>query len=261
MAAEGYEESTEGLGGDRASTGSGARRKTLVAALAAAALLTAAAGVSYAHGKGSPASGEGGSMGSMMGGGGMGSMMENGNMGSMMDGGMMGGEMQAMGSFDEKRPFDLQFIDQMIMHHEGAIMSSEHMISDSKRPELRKLAESIQRSQSEQVEQMQAMREDWYPDAKRSFGMMDPTKMDEMMGDGMMGGSMREMMGGDATDEMFLEMMIPHHEMAVEMSGKALTEAEHPELEDLAEKIRDEQSAEIKLMRGYLDEVEKKDVN
>ena len=200
-------------------------------------------------------------MGSMMGGGIMDSMMENDEMGSMMDGSMMCGEMQAMGSFDEKRPFDLQFIDQMIMHHEAAIMSSEHMISDSKRPELRKLAESIQRSQSEQVEQMQAMRKDWYPDAKRSFGMMDPTKMDEMMGDGMMGGSMREMMGGDATDEMFLEMMIPHHQMAVEMSEKALEEADHPELKDLAQKIEDEQSAEIELMKGYLDGIEKTNAN
>ncbi len=210
--------------------------------------------------------------GSRMGGGtadgsGMGSMM------SMMRGGMMGGDgmgsmmgggnMQPMGSFDEEKPFDLQFIDQMIMHHEGAIMSSGHMISDSKRPELRKLAGNIEKSQSEQIDQMQAMRKDWYPDAERTFGMMDPTRMEEMMGGGqmedMMGGSMQEMMGGDSTDEMFLRMMIPHHQMAVDMSEKALKEAEHPELKDLARKIRDEQSAEIRLMQGYLDEIQAAD--
>jgi uncharacterized protein (DUF305 family) len=213
---------------------------------------------------------DGGGTGSMMGGGGMGSMMENREMGSMMDGGMMGGDKtQAMGTFDGDRPFDLQFIDQMIMHHEGAIMSSEHMISDSKRPELQKLAESIQRSQAEQVEQMQAMRKDWYPDAERTSGMMDPSQMDEMMGDGMMeemmeqmmGGSMQETMGADATDEMFLEMMIPHHQMAVDMSEKALKDADHPELKDLAQKIEDEQSAQIELMKGYLDEIEKTSAN
>ncbi len=237
--------------------GGSAKSRLLLAGLAVAALITiGAAGVAYAHGNGQG--------GFMMSGGGMGSMMENGAMGSMMDGGMMGGDgMQAMGSFDEDRPFDLQFIDQMIMHHEGAIMSSEHMIADSKRPELRMLSENIEESQSEQVEQMQAWRERWYPDAGRTFGMMDPTRMEEMMGDGMMeemmGGSMQEMMGGDATDEMFLEMMIPHHELAVEMSEKALKEAEHPELKELAQKIKDEQSAEIELMRGYLDEIEKTD--
>ncbi len=189
---------------------------------------------------------DGSGMGSMMGGNETGSMMGGGGMGSMMG----GGNMQPMGSFDEEKPFDLQFIDQMIMHHEGAIMSSEHMISDSKRPELRKLAASIEKSQNEQIDQMQAMRKEWYPNAERTFGMMDPNRMEEMMG-----GSMQEMMGGDATDETFLRMMIPHHQMAVDMSEKALKEAEHPELKDLARQIKDEQSAEIRLMQGYLDEI------
>jgi len=183
---------------------------------------------------------------------GMGSMMRGGMMGGDGMGSMMGGgNMQPMGSFDEEKPFDLQFIDQMIMHHEGAIMSSGHMISDSKRPELRELADSIKKSQSEQIDLMQAMRKDWYPDAERTFGMMDPTRMEEMMG-----GSMQEMMGGDATDEMFLRMMIPHHQMAVDMSEKALKEAEHPKLKDLARQIKNEQSAEIKLMQGYLDKIQ-----
>src|SRR4028119_850264 len=63
-------------------------------------------------------------------------------MGSMMKGEGMSGGVET-GSFDEDQPFDLQFIDQMIVHHQMAIMSSEHMISDSERPELRQLAENI----------------------------------------------------------------------------------------------------------------------
>lgn len=257
----------EPLGAEK---GLGTRTKVLVAGSLIAALLTVGAGAGYAVGQtgsmmgnGSGASSmTGGGMGSMMGGNGMETMMGDGRMGSMMDGGMMGdGQMQMMGTFDEDKPFDLQFIDQMIMHHSGALMSSEMMIADSDRPELRQLAENIEESQSEQIEQMKAMRERWYPDAERTFGMMDPTRMDEMMGeeqmDGMMGGSMRDMMGGDATDEMFLRMMIPHHQMAVEMSEKAIDgAAEHPELEELAQTIKEEQSAEIEQMRGYLEDIE-----
>jgi len=175
-------------------------------------------------------------------------MGDEDGMGSMMSGGGM------MGSFDEDRPFDLQFIDGMTMHHEGAIMSSKHMISDSKRPELRELAEDIEESQSGQIDQMQEWRDEWYPDAGQTSGM--PAGMMEGMMEGMMGGSMQEMMGGDATDEMFLRMMIPHHQMAVDMSEKALDEAEHPELENLARKIINEQTAEIELMKGYLEEIE-----
>ncbi len=194
-------------------------------------------------------------------GGGMGSKMNGNSMGSMMDGGSMaGGNM--MGSFDKDEPFDLKFIDQMTMHHEGAIMSSEQMISDSKRPELHKLAADIQKSQSEQIDQMQDFRKKWYSEAKQTSGM-PAGMMDKMMGgnqmEQMMGGSMREMMGDNTTDEMFLEMMIPHHQMAVDMSEKALKDAKHPELKDLARKIRDEQSAQIKQMKGYLEKIEPAD--
>ena len=167
---------------------------------------------------------------------------------------------QTMGSFDEEKPFDLQFIDQMIIHHQGAIMSAEHMIAGSERPELRQLSENIQTSQAEQIEQMRAWREEWYPDAAPTFEM-DPTQMNEMMGDNqmqeMMGDEhMEEMMGTDVTDAMFLRMMIPHHQLAIDMSEQALNNAEHPELKELAQQIIDEQSAEIELMEGYLERIE-----
>ena len=264
-----YERSLKALKGDRSTAKSRSRARLFAVGLAVAALLAVGGGVVYAQGQGSSMMGgdtaksgaDGNGMGGMMNCGMAGSMMGGqGGMGSMMgEQSMSGGQM--MGSFDEEQPFDLQFIDQMIMHHQGAIMSSEHMISDSERPELRQLAEDIQQSQSEQIEQMQEWREEWYPDAESTFGMMDPTQMEGMMGDGMMdqmmGGSMQGMMGGDATDAMFLRMMIPHHQMAVDMSDEALDgNAEHPELEDLAQLIRDEQSAEIELMQGYLDEIE-----
>ena len=272
--AEEYERSLATLGSGGSATGRrGAKRsRFLIAGLATAALLTAG-GVAYAHGDGQQeaaaapgATTNGGDMGSMMGGqgGGMGSMMSDqggGEMGSMM-GGQGGGQM--MGSFDEDKPFDLQFIDQMTMHHEGAIMSSKHMIGNSERPELRQLAESIQKSQSEQIKQMQGFRTEWYADAEQTSGM-PAGMMDQMMGDGsmmedMMGGSMQEVMGGDVTDEMFLRMMIPHHQMGVDMANRALDgSAEHPELAELAQTIRDEQSAEIELMKGYLNDIEKTD--
>ncbi len=256
-----------GSGGSRAGRRGAKRSRFLIAGLATAALLTAGgAGVAYAHGDGqqeTDAAASGSGMGSMMGGqgGGMGSMMggQGNGMGSMM-GGQGGGQM--MGSFDENKPFDLQFIDQMTMHHEGAIMSSQNMVGDSERPELRQLAANIEKSQSEQIKQMQGFREEWYADAEQTFGM-PAGMMDQMMGDGsgmreMMGGSMQEVMGGDATDAMFLRMMIPHHQLGVDMGEQALKEAEHPEIEKLAQKIIDEQSAEIELMQGYLEDIEKK---
>lgn len=186
------------------------------------------------------------------------SEQENGEQGAEDNDGQS--STQTMGSFDEDKPFDLQFIDQMIIHHQGAIMSAEHMIAGSERPELRQLSENIQRSQAEQIDQMRAWREEWYPDAAPTFEM-DPTQMNEMMGDNqmqeMMGDEhMQEMMGTDETDAMFLRMMIPHHQLAIDMSEQALDNAEHPELKELAQQIIDEQSAEIELMEGYLERIE-----
>ena len=74
-----------------------------------------------------------------------------------------------------------------------------------------------------------------------------------MMDNGMMDGSMQGMMGGDTLDTLFLKMMIPHHQLAVEIADEALSKAEHPELRDLAQEIHDEQSSEITLMQGYLE--------
>jgi uncharacterized protein (DUF305 family) len=157
-----------------------------------------------------------------------------------------------MGVADPKAPYDLRFIDEMIMHHQGAIMSSAGMIADSRRPELRDLARRIQASQKRQIQQMERWRKQWYPRAGAS--MMGMGGMD-MMGEGMGGMDMMgrgAMMGGDHTDRMFLRMMIPHHQLAVEMGQDALDNAEHEELKELARVIVDEQSAEIEKMERYL---------
>jgi len=190
------------------------RAKYAVAGLMLAVLLLAGAGIGFVVGQRTAATDET-NTGSATGGSDAGSLMGDmmgsqggGGRGSMMDsGGMMGSHM--MGSLDEEKPFDLQFIDQVIPHHEGALMSSEHMISESKRPELRTLYENIQKSQSEQIDQMQEWRTEWYPDAVQTSDMST-----EMMSGGMMQGmmnssSMQGMMGADATDAMFLRMMIP----------------------------------------------------
>jgi uncharacterized protein (DUF305 family) len=217
----------------------------LVVGLVLAVLLVAVWGMGFVVGRNTHATDESSA----------GTSTSGDNMGSMMNGGgTMGSHM--MSSLDEEgKPFDLQFIDQMIPHHEGALMSSEHMISNSKRPEMRQLYENIQKSQSEQIEQMQEWREEWYGDAGQLSEMMGDGQTGSMMGNGMMDGSMQGMMGGNALEAMFLKMMIPHHQMAVDMSDEALSKAEHPELRDLAQKIRDEQSSETKLMQGYLDAI------
>ncbi|CAN5324182.1 DUF305 domain-containing protein [soil metagenome] len=215
------------------------RSITTIAALAVAGLLGA---VAYAG-----AQATGGSETTMMNDGGM------GDMGMGMAG-------TRMGTFSEEQPFDAQFLDQMSVHHEGAIASTTAMILDSSRPELRGLAEDIVTGQRAELSQMRAWRVEWYPDLEATFdmaGSMANGSTDgrvPMMG-GDDGGSMMSgaMMGSGATTErMYLTMMITHHQLAVDMAEQAQRDATHPELRALAATIADEQAAQIVEMRGYL---------
>ena len=53
-------------------------------------------------------------------------------------------------------------------------------------------------------------------------------------------------------DIMFLQMMIPHHQQAIDMSDLALTKSSDSELLALAKDIRDGQGAEIVKMKAWL---------
>lgn len=56
-----------------------------------------------------------------------------------------------------------------------------------------------------------------------------------------------------ADDIMFAQMMIPHHQQAVEMGVLAETRASREEVKKLAAEIKDEQAPEIELMKSWLE--------
>jgi len=221
-------------------------KKTLIGSVLAAAVAGGGIGWGVTAAASSENHGHSGMNGGMSGmDGGMSGM--NGGM-SMMDGPQGG----PMGEFSDDQPFDLQFIDQMTMHHQGALMSTEMMIADSDRPELRDLAAAIETSQTSQIEQMQTWRSEWYGDRPLSAGGMDSAQMEQMMSGEAMSG-MPDMMG-EAGEDMYLQMMIVHHQMGVDMAETAVARSERPEIRQLAQDIADEQSAQILLMRSYLAE-------
>jgi len=56
---------------------------------------------------------------------------------------------------------------------------------------------------------------------------------------------------GDDFDRAFIEMMIPHHEGAIEMAQAARQSAGHQEIKDMAEDIISAQQSEIDMMKGW----------
>jgi uncharacterized protein (DUF305 family) len=79
-------------------------------------------------------------------------------------------QMDAMGMTEpgelaERRPFDRAFIDAMIPHHESAIAMANAALKGSDNPEIREIARAIVEAQEEEISQMEAWRQDWYPAA------------------------------------------------------------------------------------------------
>jgi uncharacterized protein (DUF305 family) len=139
--------------------------------------------------------------------------------------------------------FDVQFLDGMVAHHEGAIAMAEQVLAESDRPELREMAEAIIAAQEGEITQMQAWRAEWYP------GLAPTAGMDMDMG-------MMELAVDETKpfEQRFMEAMIDHHEGALDMAQAALEQAEHPELRTMAEAVIAAQEAEIEQMRGWLNE-------
>jgi uncharacterized protein (DUF305 family) len=140
---------------------------------------------------------------------------------------------------DPNAPFDAQFIDAMIVHHEGAVTMAEEARAQATKEEIRTLADAILASQRAEIEQMKAWRKAWYPDLPATSGMqMDMGPMSVAAGDALY-------------DVRFIDAMIPHHEGAVAMAQEALAKSERAEIKALAQAIIDAQTEEIARMKEW----------
>jgi uncharacterized protein (DUF305 family) len=145
-------------------------------------------------------------------------------------------------------PYELQFLDTMIAHHEGAIDMSQLVATRAQHAELKQLAKSIIADQQKEIAQMKEWRRMWFGDHAPAINM-------EMPG---MGESMSEMnldkldeLKENAFDLEFLRQMVAHHEGAIRMANHLLTHDTKAELRTVAGNIVNAQEAEIKQMREW----------
>src|SRR5688572_28798666 len=59
-------------------------------------------------------------------------------------------------------PFDANFIDSMLEHHQGAIDMAEMALEQAEHEEIRTLAQEIIVAQTSEIEQMQSWRNEWF---------------------------------------------------------------------------------------------------
>ncbi len=59
--------------------------------------------------------------------------------------------------------FDRAFLEEMIVHHQGAIVMSQMLKEKTQRPELKQFADDIISTQSKEIFQMQVWFSEWFP--------------------------------------------------------------------------------------------------
>lgn len=84
------------------------------------------------------------------------------NGGMMAQGGMHMGGQEDIDTLKNAADFDKTFIEQMIPHHQLAIMMANMLQYGTARPEMEQLAEDILDSQSEEIRQMRVWYNEWY---------------------------------------------------------------------------------------------------
>ena len=120
------------------------------------------------------------------------------------------------------------------------------------------LAEEIRAAQGPEIDQLNALLESWGQEPAQDMEDMEGMDHEGMDHEGMTGMMSEEQMAeleaaeGGEFDTMFLQMMIEHHEGAVEMAQAEQEDGVFADAVALAESIEASQTAEIELMEDML---------
>lgn len=138
---------------------------------------------------------------------------------------------------------ELEFLVEMIPHHQEAVDSAKQILAVTERQEVRDFAKEVIEVQSEEIAKMRQWIEQWHPEAATQAAYQP---------------MMREIEGlfPEEADIVFLEDMIEHHLAAVHMAQDVLDKnlTERVEVRTLAEEIIAAQNREIDQMREWLEQ-------
>jgi uncharacterized protein (DUF305 family) len=172
-----------------------------------------------------------------------------------------GSEEASSGSQDHNSA-DVEFATGMIPHHAQALSMVDLTVGRDLSPEVAKLADDIRAAQAPEIEQMTDWLEEWgepvpetmrdHANAHGSHGDMETPDMPGMMSAEQM--TELEKASDAEFEQMFLEMMIDHHEGAVEMARTEQSEGVHEAAVELAGQIEESQTAEIERMQSLLED-------
>lgn len=138
---------------------------------------------------------------------------------------------------------EIHFMTHMIDHHYLAVkMAGICLRKDIPHEEVHDMCHEIVNSQMSEIHTMQTWLMQWYGIHHQP---QLPSGGQEML-------NQLQSLDGAKLEIQFMEMMIPHHAMAIEMSNHCLQHASHTKLLNMCKTIIVSQAKEIRTMRGWL---------
>jgi uncharacterized protein (DUF305 family) len=152
---------------------------------------------------------------------------------------------------------DANFVRMMIPHHHQALVLSRLTPDRTANTELLALAARIDVEQTVEIATMQQWQvfygfDETDPESAYGMVMQDPA-MIEMMGMATQAElDQLETLSGGAFDQLFLQLMIDHHQGAVDMCVQVMTNGQEPVLQSMANEMLTTQSTQIFQMQAML---------
>jgi uncharacterized protein (DUF305 family) len=143
---------------------------------------------------------------------------------------------------------DAAFITDMTPHHESAVAMANLAREQAEHPEIRALADDIVATQEGEVSMMRTIRRDM-----EHVGGEDQNAGQMGMSDRDMGTDVdpAQLDGAKPFDRVFIDLMVPHHAVAIAMAREQLAKGIQPALKEMAEAIIDAQSTEIARLKKW----------
>ncbi|RDU59274.1 DUF305 domain-containing protein [Helicobacter marmotae] len=148
---------------------------------------------------------------------------------------------------------DLNFLSNMIPHHQGAIEASEFLLKHSKNQKVRALAQKIIETQKAEI----TLYEELLPKLKEQKKLYSPKEVTLFNNQAKVNMESAEKAMSEITltqhlNHDFLLSMIPHHQGAIEASKQILQYTQNEEIKSIAEHIINTQEEEIKAIELLL---------
>lgn len=158
---------------------------------------------------------------------------------------MMNSMMDNMKSMQSTGNPDNDFAAMMKVHHLGAIEMAQMQVAKGTDPQIKQMAQKMINDQQREVAELNAFLSGHSAHGggeaffKEAMGIMNNMKMD--------------MNHSGTIDKQFVQMMIPHHQSAIDMSRAYIKWGAHEEkMKDMANKIIADQQKEINELKAWL---------